>query len=284
MQDKINLIKEKIPNFIIHNYYKNEQGQNNVVLIINDEWVFRFPKYKGGIEQLKKETVILESVSTKLSIPVPKPEFQSFHSEEPGQVFTAYRLLPGSPLWRENIINIEEPWRQQAAGDLAVFLKELHSIPADTILSPAQQNSVVEEMEDLYKRLETKVFPFMKQEAVEETEKRFTAYFSSFQSAEASIVHGDFGCSNILWDKGRVSGIIDFGGAGIGDPAYDVAGILASYGEEFLNMMIPHYPEIISFQERVHFYKSTFALQEALFGVENGDRQAFENGLAGYKK
>lgn len=284
MQDKINFIKEKIPNFTIHNYYKNEQGQNNDVLIINDEWVFWFPKYKGGIEQLKKETVILEGVATKLSIPVPTPEFQSFQPEEPGQVFTAYRLLPGSPLWREDMIGLEDAARRQAAEDLAVFLKELHSIPADTIPSPAQQNSAVEEMEDLYKRLETKVFPFMKQEAVEETEKRFTAYFSSCQFAVANIVHGDFGCSNILWDKERVTGIIDFGGAGIGDPAYDVAGILASYGEEFMNMMIPHYPEIISFQERVHFYKSTFALQEALFGVENGDRQAFDNGLAGYKK
>ncbi|OAT85153.1 hypothetical protein A6P54_19325 [Bacillus sp. MKU004] len=284
MQDKIKLIKEKIPNFIIRNYYKNEQGQNNDVLIINDEWVFRFPKYKGGIEQLKKETVILESVSTKLSIPVPKPEFQSFHPEEPGQVFTAYRLLPGSPLWREEMTGLDDTGRRQAAGDLAVFLKELHSIPADTVLSPAQQNPVVEEMEDLYRRLETKVFPFMKQEAIEETEKRFTAYFRSFQSAEAIIVHGDFGCSNILWENERVSGIIDFGGAGIGDPAYDVAGILASYGEEFMNMMIPHYPEIISFKERIHFYKSTFALQEALFGAENGDRQAFESGLAGYRK
>jgi aminoglycoside 2''-phosphotransferase len=284
MQDKITLIKEKIPNFTIHNYYKNEQGQNNDVLIINDEWVFRFPKYKGGIEQLKKETVIMDRVSTSLSIPVPKPEFKSFLPEEPGKVFTAYRLLPGSPLWREEMTSLEDTGRRQAAEDLALFLRELHSISVETVLSHAQHSSGVEEMEDLYKRLETKVFPFMKQEAIEETEQRFTDFFRSCQTAEVSIVHGDFGCSNILWDKERVSGIIDFGGAGIGDPAYDVAGLLASYGEEFINMMIPHYPEITSFQERVHFYKSTFALQEALFGIENGDRQAFENGLAGYKK
>ena len=31
------------------------------------------------------------------------------------------------------------------------------------------------------------------------------------------------------------------------------------------------------------FYKSTFALQEALHGIENGDRQAFEAGIKDYK-
>jgi len=35
--------------------------------------------------------------------------------------------------------------------------------------------------------------------------------------------------------------------------------------------------------ERLAFYAGTFALQEALFGIENGDRQAFENGIAAYR-
>ena len=33
---------------------------------------------------------------------------------------------------------------------------------------------------------------------------------------------------------------------------------------------------------RVRFYCGTFALQEALFGVENDDRQAFQDGIATY--
>lgn len=30
------------------------------------------------------------------------------------------------------------------------------------------------------------------------------------------------------------------------------------------------------------FYAGTFALQEALYGLEDGDEQAFENGIAVY--
>lgn len=37
------------------------------------------------------------------------------------------------------------------------------------------------------------------------------------------FVHGDFGFDNILIQEGRVTGVIDWGEARIGDPAYDVA-------------------------------------------------------------
>ena len=35
--------------------------------------------------------------------------------------------------------------------------------------------------------------------------------------------------------------------------------------------------------DRVWFYQGTFALEEALFGIENGDPKAFESGIAQYK-
>lgn len=99
------------------------------------------------------------------------------------------------------------------------------------------------------------------------------------------MIHGDFGATNILWnpDTYNISGIIDFCGSGIGNPAYDFAGILSSYGEEFFNMCLNLYPNGTEIAERVKFYRSTFALQEALHGVENGDVEAFENGIKAYR-
>ncbi|TCW55258.1 hypothetical protein EC917_106113 [Bacillus thuringiensis] len=57
---------------------------------------------------------------------------------------------------------------------------------------------------------------------------------------------------------------------------------LASYGEEFLQLFSAHYPNLEAVKERMYFYKSTFSLQEALFGVLNNDKKAFEAGLAQY--
>jgi len=90
--------------------------------------------------------------------------------------------------------------------------------------------------------------------------------------------------TNILYDgeKKRISGIIDFGGAGIGDPAYDFAGLLSSYGSHFLEGFSSLYPNFNQAMDRMNFYRSTFALQEALFGLRNNDRKAFEQGIKDY--
>ena|SRR5947208_12200911 len=123
-----------------------------------------------------------------------------------------------------------------------------------------------------------------------DAQKSVTRHFETFLGDPAHFLatpvlkHGDFGTTNILVDlPGRViSGILDFGGAGLGDPAYDFAGLLSSYGEAFLRRCAMTYPEIEMFWDRIIFYQGTFALLEALFGIENQDQEAFESGIADY--
>ncbi|MGR5874750.1 hypothetical protein ACT7DH_14330 [Bacillus pacificus] len=45
------------PELQINSVYINEIGQNNDVLIVNDNIVFRFPKYEKGIQKLRIETL-----------------------------------------------------------------------------------------------------------------------------------------------------------------------------------------------------------------------------------
>jgi aminoglycoside 2''-phosphotransferase len=43
------------------------------------------------------------------------------------------------------------------------------------------------------------------------------------------------------------------------------------------------YPGLDAIWERVTFWHGTYALEEALFGVENGDAEAFEAGIRNYR-
>jgi aminoglycoside 2''-phosphotransferase len=79
--------------------------------------------------------------------------------------------------------------------------------------------------------------------------------------------------------KPSESGVIDFDSARVGDPANDLAAA-SCYG---LDRLARVYPEADAAIPRVQFYVGTFALQEALFGVENGDDGAFERGIAAYR-
>jgi aminoglycoside 2''-phosphotransferase len=127
----------------------------------------------------------------------------------------------------------------------------------------------------------------MNETSKSEIDHNFERFLSNKEllSFNTVLIHGDFGASNILWDSKReeITGIIDFGETEIGDPAYDFAGLLSSYGQPFVKRCLSMYPDGERIFERMTFYKSTFALQEALHGVENNDREAFESGMREYR-
>ncbi|WP_036739392.1 hypothetical protein [Paenibacillus sp. HGF7] len=64
-----------------------------------------------------------------------------------------------------------------------------------------------------------------------------------------------------------------------GRSGVDYAALLASYGESFFRLVLDKNPEAREMLSRIIFYKGTFALQEALFGVGNGVPEALESGL-----
>jgi aminoglycoside 2''-phosphotransferase len=286
MESYIERIKQVYPSLSIKDWQLNEIGQNNDVIIVNGSIVFRFPKYQIGIDNLKKETEILEAINSNVSIPIPNPIYQFFEKWEVGKVFVGYELIQGSPLWKETFVSIKnEEIKKRLASQLVDFLIKIHSISKNKL--PLEEDNPREQMVNLYQMIQNKLYPFMSIEAQRQISHSFETFLHSKTcvNINTTLIHGDFGSSNILWnpDTYNISGIIDFGGSGIGDPAYDFAGILSSYGEDFFNMCLDLYPNGNEISERVKFYRSTFALQEALHGVENDDVVAFENGIKAFR-
>ncbi|TFJ92765.1 aminoglycoside phosphotransferase family protein [Lentibacillus salicampi] len=282
----INRIKEVYPDLEIEKAEVNDIGQNNDVLIVNDSLIFRFPKYQAGIDNMLKETDILQKLKADKHIPAPVPIYQSFEPLELGNVFTGYRMIEGSPLSGEEF--------RECADDLILKLRSLslvnvlirlHAFPVDEFAEgPA---AIHDEYKDLYNRIQVNLYPFMRHDAQENVSKLFEDFFNRIDDFyfTSALIHGDFGASNLLWNSKtfELAGIIDFGESGPGDPAYDFAGILASYGYDFFKRCIDNYHnDDPGMEKRAVFYQKTFALQEALHGVENGDSTAFASGMRGY--
>ncbi|SIS63546.1 phosphotransferase family protein [Salimicrobium flavidum] len=283
------IISERYPNLKIDQIEMNEIGQNNTVLIVNERFVFRFPKYLEGIEKLKKETKVLEHIGKRVSLPIPEPKYIHFESGVVGEVFTGYPLLSGTPLWPSEIKKVKKEVQiQKIAEQLVRFLSDLHSQPVDDLdVKKQRMEDLRHSTEKLYEAFKEKLFPYMKETSKKEVARNFEVFISDKKTLnfEPVLIHGDFGASNILWDAEReaVSGIIDFGETEVGDPAYDFAGLSASYGRSFLEKCLGLYTSDDTIMKRIEFYQSTFALQEALHGVENNDQKAFEEGMRGYR-
>lgn len=283
-------LRDTYPEFPILSVRYNGYGQNNDVLIINEVLIFRFPKYTHAIKKLKIETAILTEIQDDITLEIPNPTFQNLESLTVGQTFVGYPLITGEPLWQETLYNIHDDKTLDClAAQLANFLKELHSVPITRAFAcELPVYDLHDEWADLYSRIQNKLFPYMRLDARDWAVSHFEKFLSHPGNFKYQPVlkHGDFGTSNILFDTKTqtINGVIDFGGVGLGDPAYDFAGILSSYGESFLQRFQKTYPKIESFWERIWFYKGTFALLEALFGIENNDQEAFESGIEAYKK
>ena len=139
----------------------------------------------------------------------------------------------------------------------------------------------------MFTRVREDLFQYMRPEAQEGVTHHFEGFLQNpgVSAFRPALRHGDFGTSNLLWDPAmeRLTGVVDFGDAGLGDAAVDFAGILASFGHDFYTRCSDYYPEMRAAVSRARFYAGTFALQEALHGLDTSDADAFGNGIAPYR-
>ena len=286
----VQIIHGDFPDLKIETTHLNQNGQFNDILVINEEIIFRFPKTFREADKLVTESAILWSLRGHTTLPIPNPIYRSKVTEPAGSVFMGYPMLPGEPLWPKTVQAIkDETLLQHLAEQLATFLRELHATPAEVLEVKLPDFRGCEEWQELYQRFHDKLFPYMRPDARAWTTRHFEDFLGDTRNCDyaPAFVHGDFGPSNILYDaaKKSISGIIDFSSAGWGDPAIDFAAILCSvgYGEQFLARFSAIYPGIEHVLSRARFYAGTFALQEALYGLEDGDWEAFERGIEEYR-
>lgn len=285
----IDCIRTCYPELKIENvrYHNSAEGQFNVIVWINDAIVFRFPRSVEVAETLITALKIIETIQSHLSLPIPQPAFRNLDKDQCNELFIGYWAMPGKPLWQRTLEDIQdEAVLDHIASQLAHFLQELHSIKVDELDLALPVQDGREEWVQMYEDFRTHLFPHMRLDA----QKSVTANFDKFlnDSRQFDYVpafrHGDFGPGNILYDSASrtISGIIDFDSIGVGDPALDVGAIL-NLGEEFFYRMCRVYPEMAVLRERVEFYRSTYALQEALYGLKDNVMPAFEAGIAAYR-
>jgi aminoglycoside 2''-phosphotransferase len=259
-------------------------GQNNRILIVGEQWIFRFPRYAEGAERLIRAVKILKALRGALPLRIPDPLMAQLAANSVDKVFVGYPLIEGEPLWAEAFEQLpDEASRQRVVDQLAGFLKALHDYPVGGLLpDDVAVFDPLTQWRDLYARIRSRLYSALRCDARDAVSVLFETFLDDprNRSIHPSLIHGDYGTSNILYDpEGRiVVGVIDFDSAGVGDPAVDLAAA-SCYG---LDRFARVYPEVTAMVSRIDFYRGTFALQEALFGLENGDDAAYQAGMAVY--
>lgn len=288
-------IQDVYPEMSIVDVQTEHAAQHYIVFTVNYRLVFRFARNQYGTKALQWEAKhLLPAVAGIAKLPVPLPELSSFDRLEPGFAFMGYERIEGEQLWPETLESlIGTDVLEQAAGSVADFLYNLHKMDLPDYRSFEHLDSETPtdlrmlSVKVLYERTVGELFTHMSPQA----QKRVENDFGTFANEESrggwkSWIHGSFGPAHILWDaqEEAISGVIGFGSARIGDPAFDLADLLTAYGPAFFEKCLESYPGGETLIERAKFYASVLPLREALHGLEEGDDESLAYGLTAYEQ
>ena len=290
LQPYVERVREVCPDLSVERASLAHTGQNNDVLVVNDQIVFRFPRYEDGARRLEIEAAILAGIQSHITaVQVPNPRWMSL-SPVVREAFLGYSMIQGEQATPADFTRFDgDEAGRLVAKQMGTFLTELHAVPADRAIAVSLPiRDGYSDWAMMYAEIKDGLFPHMRPDA----QAQIAGHFEDFLNDQVNfdyepvLRHGDIGPANLIIGRNPMTivGVIDWGTAGLGDPAVDIAWIRYRSGvrQSFLQSFFDTYAVMESAVVRAKFYAGTFPLQEALFGIENNDVGAFKRGISAY--
>jgi aminoglycoside phosphotransferase (APT) family kinase protein len=185
-------------------------GTVNAIFRLGDELSVRLPRRDGPTEPGSAELDWLPRLAPQLPIEVPVPVAQGRPSESYPWFWEIHTWVQGETL------PVEEIDAVQAARDLADLVRALQTV-APCGGPPAGRGVALAERDPAFRYWLERF----------EGDSRVVTEWKRARAAppwDGPPVwhHGDLDCRNWLVRDGRISGVIDWGSMGVGDPACDV--------------------------------------------------------------
>ena len=194
------------------------RGTDNTLYRLGSKMVVRLPRRQENAGRLQKELHWLPKLAPLLPLTIPVPLATGKPAEGYPFDWAIYRWLEGESAASDKLD------RGQAATDLATFVAALQRVDPTGGPPPGEHNAwrgVPLVLRDQAMRSAiASLGSAINTEAV-------TAVWEAALSARVwervpVWIHGDLDARNLLAEGGRLTGVIDFGCLGVGDPACDV--------------------------------------------------------------
>jgi aminoglycoside 2''-phosphotransferase len=205
-----------------------EDGMQHVVLLIDDHLVARFARDRDSAASLRTEADVLARLAPLVTVPLPVP----VHLDDD---LAVHVMLHGEPTTRAAIQRLSPPARDRLMEDVAALLAGLAAAPTAGAAASVATTSRAR-LDRLLDAAESQVAPLLwRHQRAWLRELREAVDAVEFDHAPA-LIHGDLAPYHLLHDPttGAITGVLDFGVAGVGDPAVDLACLLLTWGESLV--------------------------------------------------
>lgn len=194
-------------------------GTDNSIYRLGDDMLVRLPRVEWSVAQVEKEQRWLPRLAPHLPLAVPSPLGQGVPGEGFPWPWSVYRWLDGETASLDRMV---DPC--VVAEDLARFITALWRVDATGGPPPGPHNfGRGVPLADRDAATATALAALTDVIDVDAAGAAWTAAVRTPGWHERPLwIHGDLMPGNILLSRGRLTGVIDFGGLGVGDPACDL--------------------------------------------------------------
>jgi aminoglycoside phosphotransferase (APT) family kinase protein len=194
-----------------------DSGTDSAIYRLGDDLGLRFPRIHWAVAQVAREFDWLGRLAPGLPVAVPAPLARGGPGAGYPYPWLVFPWVEGTSLDRSDGATVG------LAGRIAEFVLALQRIPAEGGPRPGNRGSAMAERDGV-----TRASIGRMDSAVDRARALFVwqqALAAGPWDGPPVWVHGDLLPGNVLVDDGRLSGVIDWSGLGVGDPACD--GMLA---------------------------------------------------------
>ncbi|WP_314505021.1 aminoglycoside phosphotransferase family protein [uncultured Microbacterium sp.] len=193
-------------------------GNDHRMFRLGDELLVRLPAAERSVPQVRKEQLWLPRLAAHLPLPIPTVRALGAPSPLFEAPWSVYGWLDGEPSATASIAD-----RTGLAAELADFCVALRSIDTTGAPAPGLHSAFrggplthwAQELDALILRVHGRERDLAR--------GIWSDALSATFAGPPVWFHGDVSISNLLFRGGRLSAVVDFGCAGVGDPACDTA-------------------------------------------------------------
>lgn len=283
-------IQIEFPHLAKHGFTPLPSDWDYENILVDGEWVFRFPKNKIAAAALVRENNFLPEIIPTLPVSLPFPSWF------PPETNTWDKQFQGSPLQLGEVCNLKDfksiigsESRSSFIEQLARFLSALHSfsVPQARMYNIPEKHGKVF-WRKFYDSIKTKISAFLDTQGNLKFKNIFTEYLKNVDSREdtLALIHGDLDIDKIMISDCNLTSITNFRYMSLSDPALDFA-YFYLIDKKFTVELIQKYEskERDELLRRVwNFFIFIIPIKKILHGIENENANLRDEGLNELKK
>lgn len=220
-----------------------EHGADNIIALVNEQYVFRFPRHEAAAKRLAYETALLQKIKGHISV-VEIPELLQVHTRP---LYVVAQYIPGEHMSGAQIQAFSEDEQAEIGRTIATFIMQLNQAISGLEVRNLRTQAVVDSLDEPWPQYFERIFVKtpLPNDKLEPIVRQYYDTWKSYVASEQNTyaIHDDLHPSNLLFSGSKLSGIVDFGDTNIGSIESELRWLYLM-GDIVLRSAVDHYGQL----------------------------------------